>query len=366
MKKTWTTLLILTLIACGQNTTTDSDTDNRKKIVDENWKTLEGTDFTIQYPEYWELDETGQMGTTFILFLELESSLDQILREVERTTDQTRENVNLLIQNLSGQNIDLDKYTEIGESQVKTMITNSSLLESKRIKGDKGEYHRMIYTGQQGQFDLKWKQYFWVINDKAYVLTFIADQDRYDNYIEIADKILNSFILREVDIAPEVPVKKPVKKPVIKENFKVVNILKKEFHPNKYSSDIVNYRFEFELKNLTNNKITSVVLTPKVSFTFKDPSYIAAVLGDHKETKRFFYDISWLPNTNIKVILAFTGNTGYGLTKQTFERTPTKAILKFEIDAECITVDYERKYEEDKVYSLIDDWKEYQKVLGLR
>lgn len=162
-------MLVLTLQTFGQT---------------ESWKSLKTENYSIEYPGNWELNQLGQMGTSFIL-----------LSKQETPEDQFRENVNLLIQDLSGQNIDLDKYTEISEGQIKTMITNANLLDSKRQNSNGIEFQKVIYTGDQGIFKLKYEQYYWVINKKAYVLTLTCEVDEFEKYKTIGEKILNSFKL---------------------------------------------------------------------------------------------------------------------------------------------------------------------------
>jgi hypothetical protein len=185
MAKTLTSLLLLSIITCGQ-TAGGQNPENQPQPTSTDWKTLDQSQFSIQYPSYWEADESGQMGTSFILFSPVESAQDKF-----------EENVNLLIQDLSGNNIDLNLYTEVSEGQVKTMLPNSKLIESKRIKNRTDEYHILIYSGDQGMFHLKFKQYYWVKNNKAFVLTFTSEIEKFSDYAEIADKILNSFVLKK-------------------------------------------------------------------------------------------------------------------------------------------------------------------------
>jgi hypothetical protein len=154
--------------------------------VSNEWKSYSQSDYSIQYPSNWELSQDIQIGVSFILFAPLESKQDKF-----------RENVNLLIQELSGKNIDLDKYTGISESQIKTMMPNSHLLESTRIKKAAQEYQKLIYAGDQGAFHLKFEQYYWVIKDKAYVLTFTTEQNKFDHFKAEGEKILNSFRLKK-------------------------------------------------------------------------------------------------------------------------------------------------------------------------
>jgi len=171
--------VLLSFISCGQST------DKKIQTVQEGWKSVDNINYSIQYPDNWDFDNSGQMGTSFIVFSKQSSGQDQF-----------RENVNLLIQDLTGHNINLDNYVEISEGQIKTMITNGNLLESKRVSSKKPEFHKMVYTGDQGIFKLKFEQYYWVLNDKAYVLTLTTEVDQFNNFKDMGEKILNSFVLK--------------------------------------------------------------------------------------------------------------------------------------------------------------------------
>lgn len=185
MTKILTILLLITLVACGQTSPEkESSNDNNKGVV--GWKTFKGTNYSVQYPPDWELDQSGQMGTSFVLFSKLENDKDPF-----------KENVNLLVQDLTGHNIDLDKFVEISEGQVKTMITNSTLVESTRMKSSNPEFHKMIYSGDQGIYHLKFEQYFWIINQQAYILTLTCEQTKFSDYKETGEKILNSFLFKK-------------------------------------------------------------------------------------------------------------------------------------------------------------------------
>ncbi len=148
------------------------------------WKSITTENYTIEYPGDWELNSSGLLGTKFILFSKLSDS-----------TDRFRENVNLIIQDLTGSNISLDKYVDISENQIRTLINNSRIDESVRIFDKNSEYQKMIYTGKQGAFDLKFIQYLWLLDNKAFVLTFTAEIDEFENIVRIGKKILDSFMI---------------------------------------------------------------------------------------------------------------------------------------------------------------------------
>ncbi len=172
--------MLLSTVSFGQATILQESTQTISE-----WKTLDESNYSIQYPSTWDLNQSGQMNTSFILFSPLESDKDQF-----------KENVNLLIQDLNGLNVDLNKFTEISESQIKTMVTNSKLIESKRIKNGLDEFQSIIYSGDQGIFHLQFMQHYWIINDKAFVLTFTSEKDKFAEFKDMSEKILNSFTLK--------------------------------------------------------------------------------------------------------------------------------------------------------------------------
>jgi hypothetical protein len=182
MKKTTLfglTTIFISIVACGQTTNKTSVPNNQVGL-----KTLKENGYSIQYPGSWDLNKSGQMGTSFILFSKPASLQDQF-----------KENVNLIVQDLSGQNLDLAKYVEISEGQIKTMITNGNLLESKKLSSNGVDFQRVVFTGKQGIYDLKFEQYYWVEKQKAFILTLTCEIKEFDKYKEAGEKILNSFKL---------------------------------------------------------------------------------------------------------------------------------------------------------------------------
>ena len=179
----FTTAVLLALISCGGSTTQkEQKAEEVKRIA--GWEIYKEDDFSIQYPKDWELNQRGQMGTSFILFSAMENDQDQF-----------RENVNLIVQDLRGRSVDLDAFTELSEEQIKSMMTNCTMYESKRIKQGNKKYHKLIYSADQGAFSLKFEQRYWIENDKAYILTLTCEESKFSSFKEVGEKILNSFSL---------------------------------------------------------------------------------------------------------------------------------------------------------------------------
>ncbi len=189
MHKILTSILVFSLVACGQTKTPEKETsDNSSQQVKKvkGWELLDLPDYSISFPGSWELNQSGQMGTSFVLF-----------SPVESTDDTFKENVNLLIQDISGQNVNLDEYTRISEDQVKKLLSGSELLVSKRMKNENGDYQKLIYTGDQGAFHLKFEQYYWIIDGKVIVLTLTGEESKFADYQKTGEKMMNSFVWKK-------------------------------------------------------------------------------------------------------------------------------------------------------------------------
>jgi hypothetical protein len=149
------------------------------------WLSLDEDAFSIQYPSNWELNTSGQMGTSFIL-----------LSERSSTTDEFRENINLLVQDISQYNLNLDQFVKLSEEQIAKMITDSEISLNKRTKLNGKEFQQLIYTGKQGELSLIFQQYYSVIDGTAYVLTFTCHETEYESRKSEGAKILDSFNIK--------------------------------------------------------------------------------------------------------------------------------------------------------------------------
>jgi hypothetical protein len=174
MKQLFTLTFILSTICCF------SQSDISKQLTSfakENYK--------IQYPSDWSIDTLKKMGADIFIF-----------SPKENENDKFRENVNLFVQDLTGLNIDLDKYAKTTEGQIKEMVTEGIIYESKKVtQTGRPEYYKMVYGMTQGIFKLKIEQYYFIKEDIAYVITFTAELNKFESYQNVGEQILNSFIL---------------------------------------------------------------------------------------------------------------------------------------------------------------------------
>jgi hypothetical protein len=149
------------------------------------WKTFETVAYSIQYPDSLQLDNSRNDGTDFLMLTAQTSA-----------NDLYKENINLLVQDLSGKDIDLAKFVLISEQQIIEAFGKKGLIESKRLKGTSGEYQRLMFGGKSGNFEAKWLQYYFVKNEKAYILTLTCEEKQFANYLAFCEKIMKTFLLK--------------------------------------------------------------------------------------------------------------------------------------------------------------------------
>lgn len=149
------------------------------------WKKHSTSKFSITYPDNWALDLSGNFNAEFFLFSEKEGGDDQFI-----------ENINLMIQDLKGLGLDLKAYTELTVKQVNEMLTDGEIVENKTFTKNGKSYQRLSYTGIQNEMDIYFLQYFWIVKEKAFILTFVSEMDSLEKFEKTAEQIMNSFDLK--------------------------------------------------------------------------------------------------------------------------------------------------------------------------
>ncbi len=150
------------------------------------WKEYKDDVCKFEYPGAWRLVQEDSTGAHLFLFMPKTDEEDTF-----------RENVNLIVQDLSQYSIGLKEFVSLSEYQVQNMIKESEILRSKTYKKKGEQHHEIEYTGEQNGRLLKFLQYYWVIDNKAYVLTYTAEPDHYEDYMKHIDMIFSSFEILE-------------------------------------------------------------------------------------------------------------------------------------------------------------------------
>ncbi|ESU21160.1 hypothetical protein FSS13T_27340 [Flavobacterium saliperosum S13] len=89
-------------------------------------------------------------------------------------------------------NLNLDSYTELSQRQIET---NGKLLSTVRKSKNGLEFHEIIFESNYNSIEIRYLQQYYLKNSKAYILTFTAIKNEYDNIVPKAKEIFETFIL---------------------------------------------------------------------------------------------------------------------------------------------------------------------------
>ena len=165
-------------------------------IVTTNWKTLNQNNYALKYPQNWELQqsEDTQSGTVVSTNVRYQFA---VLSQLESTRDKFRENVNLVIEDLNGKEVDLATYSRVAEDQLKSQMKNCKILEHQTTSKGSRQYDKIVWTWDYETLPLKVEQYAWLLNGKVYILTFTSEQSKFFQFQEIGEKILDTFTFKQ-------------------------------------------------------------------------------------------------------------------------------------------------------------------------
>jgi len=150
-----------------------------------NWKNIKKKGYSLSYPSNWVMSEGSADGIAFTLQAPGPKSFGGY-----------EENINLMIHDVSGKNMDLDSYSRLCERQIHTMVNNSKMILSERSKDEGAPYHLIMYTGEYDEQLLKWKMRFWIAKGKVYTLTYTSTKETFGMHLKVADEIMDTFNLR--------------------------------------------------------------------------------------------------------------------------------------------------------------------------
>ena len=138
--------------------------------------------FSIKYPTDWYKQE-NQEGASVIFLSPLDNQLDFF-----------KENVNVVVQDLSKSSMELKDYTDTAIRQVEIIFReNLQVIESKPTWLSGYPAHRFIFLGKGPEAEFK---YFivWTIKDNvAYQVTYAAISSQFDKYLPIVKRMMSSF-----------------------------------------------------------------------------------------------------------------------------------------------------------------------------
>ena len=127
----------------------------------------------IQYPSDW-----GRLDLSF-----LQQSADIDFYPLADTS--LAKNVKIQVNNLPSRNMTLEEYTNSQINPLEERLLESNTTTLAGIPG-----YEIVFTSLQG---LKTMQVWTIKNDKAYIITYVAQEEDYEKELQVAQKMIDSF-----------------------------------------------------------------------------------------------------------------------------------------------------------------------------
>lgn len=140
--------------------------------------------YSFQYPKSWSVDTSKMFGMDVLLRSPKTDSLDDFI-----------ENMIVFVQDLHGQNYYLSKMGQESETQIKNIVTDVEIIESRLDSTASQQQYILTYKGRQGKFSLTMMQRYYLKNEMGYALTFTIKNGKEADYFPITEKMFNSFTL---------------------------------------------------------------------------------------------------------------------------------------------------------------------------
>ncbi len=145
--------------------------------------TLDQPGYSIQYPAEWQVDQSGMMGTKFILVM-------------PSGNPEFSPNINLVQQELPTDDVPMDATLEATLEQLENMLGDFKLISQKKFNTPSGPCSELEYTGTFGENAMHWKQRYWLRNKMVHVLTFTALKDDFARVVDSGKSAMDSFWLK--------------------------------------------------------------------------------------------------------------------------------------------------------------------------
>ncbi len=142
------------------------------------WVEYDHKEYSVFAPQDWEMDVTGRMNTTFILFSPRDSKNDMF-----------RENVNLVKEDISKMDMTLFDYVKNSEGVLEKYMSDLRDLNIEQ----KGERYWLTYAATQERMDLYFVQMIELNEGVIYILTYTSNDQSISVHADNGKKIIERF-----------------------------------------------------------------------------------------------------------------------------------------------------------------------------
>ena len=167
------TCVIIALCGCGKK---------EKKTVQNT--PFSGEDYSLKFPDTWEIKDRGFMGTDLMG-----------LSPTENPQDTFRENVNVVLENISASMSD-EEYLKLSLTSLNKIFGVPSDRPFGQAKVGHHQGYHLRYSAQMGQIKVDNDIYIVLQKGAAYIITCSNLKGKRDTFKPIMDSIVETFQIK--------------------------------------------------------------------------------------------------------------------------------------------------------------------------
>ncbi|MEG3844439.1 protein kinase [Microcoleus sp. herbarium14] len=140
----------------------------------------------MKYPDNWDKQEQPQIVNQEVV---------KFISPLEKEDDRFREQVTVIVEP-SGDKT-LDDYTKSSKQEILKLDKNAKIVQdvASTMAGKNG--HRVVYTTKEGDRELKKLEVWTLKHDRAYLIAYEAQAEKYDKFLPVVEKMIKSLEVQD-------------------------------------------------------------------------------------------------------------------------------------------------------------------------
>ncbi len=151
----------------------------KKKTV--NNTTFAGKNYGMKFPDTWEINDSGAMGTDIVG-----------LSPVEGPSDKFRENINVVLENVPTSLPEKD-YLDLSLKNLTEGLGIKPGLKFTKTKVGSAEGYHLHYTAKIGEIEVDNDLYIVIKNGGSYIITCSNSKGKRDAFKSVMDSVIATF-----------------------------------------------------------------------------------------------------------------------------------------------------------------------------
>jgi eukaryotic-like serine/threonine-protein kinase len=142
----------------------------------------------IKYPQTWSIKEIEQYNTTT-------TDVARFLSPQTNVNKPYQSNLTVEIEDLK-EPIALDEYTNSRVNEITQFLDDAKIDKSLLTQLANRPAHEVVYSGKEDKYIIKRKAVWTLSNNKAYIITYAAEESQYDDLLKTAEQMIDSLEIK--------------------------------------------------------------------------------------------------------------------------------------------------------------------------